>query len=86
MVGAVRSPISRRSVDLPQPDGPMSETNSPWRMVRSTASSAVTEAPVVAKTLPTPLTWTTGAASSAAGSRAWSLVTGAPPPADSGHA
>ena len=28
-VGSTRSPITRRSVDLPQPDGPISETNSP---------------------------------------------------------
>ena len=33
--------MSRSSVDLPQPDGPMSETNSPWRIVRSMPSSAV---------------------------------------------
>ena len=31
-VGSTRSPITRSSVDLPQPDGPISETNSPgWR-------------------------------------------------------
>ena len=34
--------MSRRSVDLPQPDGPMSETNSPAPIVRSIPSSAVT--------------------------------------------
>ena len=37
-----RSAISRSSVDLPQPDGPMSETNSPAATVRSMSSSAVT--------------------------------------------
>ena len=30
-VGSIRSPITRSSVDLPQPDGPISETNSPGR-------------------------------------------------------
>ena len=29
--------MTRSSVDLPQPDGPMSDTNSPWAMVRSMA-------------------------------------------------
>ena len=53
--------MSRSRVDLPQPDGPMSETNSPWRMVRSTDSSAVTAASPVPNTLPTPVASTTGA-------------------------
>ena len=34
--------ISRKSVDLPQPDGPTSATNSPAAMSTLTASSAVT--------------------------------------------
>ena len=42
VVGGVRSVTSRRSVDLPEPDGPISETNSPRAMARSTRSSAWT--------------------------------------------
>ena len=33
--------MMRRSVDLPQPDGPISETNSPFSIVRSIPSSAI---------------------------------------------
>ena len=38
----------RSSVDLPQPDGPISETNSPWAMSRSIPSSAVVTGSVAA--------------------------------------
>ena len=38
--------MSRGSVDLPHPDGPMSETNSPSCTVRSMPVSAVTVAPL----------------------------------------
>ena len=41
-VGAIRSPIRRSIVDLPQPDGPISETNSPASIWRSIPCSAVT--------------------------------------------
>ena len=41
-VGFSRSAITRRNVVLPQPDGPMKETNSPLRIVRSTSDSALT--------------------------------------------
>ena len=41
-VGWIRSPITRSSVDLPQPDGPISETNSPGCDSRSMSCSAVT--------------------------------------------
>src|SRR6476619_1904471 len=44
-VGRRRSPMSRSSVDLPQPDGPMSETNSPCRMSRSMPRRAVSDCP-----------------------------------------
>jgi len=40
--GSTRSPITRRSVDLPHPDGPISETNSPGSSARSMSWSAVT--------------------------------------------
>ena len=50
----------RRSVLLPQPDGPMSETNSPGAMDRSMSSSAVIGPDWVSKTWPTPARWTAG--------------------------
>ena len=37
-----RPPTMLNSVDLPQPDGPMMETNSPGAMVNETSSTAVT--------------------------------------------
>src|SRR5207248_2054936 len=37
-----RSAMTRSRVVLPQPDGPMKETNSPWRTVRSMSASANT--------------------------------------------
>src|SRR3954447_1983428 len=40
-VGWIRSPMIRSSVDLPQPDGPISETNSPGSISRSISCSAV---------------------------------------------
>jgi hypothetical protein len=39
-VGCSRSAMTRRNVVLPQPDGPMKETNSPLPIVRSTLDSA----------------------------------------------
>src|SRR5690348_16849605 len=41
-VGAARPAISRSAVDLPQPDGPTSDTNSPLAMARSSGPSAMT--------------------------------------------
>ena len=41
-VGSVRSPTIRSSVDFPQPDGPIRETNSPASTSRSMPSSATT--------------------------------------------
>jgi hypothetical protein len=41
-VGLSRSAITRRKVVLPQPDGPMKETNSPLWMSRLTSDSACT--------------------------------------------
>ena len=53
--------MTRRSVDLPQPDGPMSDTNSPWAMVRSMAwrATVVSLSPRT-NVLPTPCRLTTG--------------------------
>src|SRR6476659_2235854 len=60
-VGPVRSPMIRSSVDLPQPDGPISETNSPWAMSSEMPSSAVVAGwSPRANTLSTPARWTTG--------------------------
>src|SRR3982751_6561073 len=57
----MRSAMTRRSVLLPQPDGPMSDTNSPRWMDRSMPWSAVvtTSSPRL-KTLSTPARVTTG--------------------------
>ena len=41
------------SVVLPQPDGPMIETNSPWRMSRSTPSTTRIGPLAVGKSTPT---------------------------------
>ena len=54
MVGAVRSPISRSSVDLPQPDGPISDTNSPGADGQVDRLERVTVRGAVPNTLPTP--------------------------------
>src|ERR1041384_5208093 len=40
-VGWIRAPMMRSSVDLPQPDGPISDTNSPGSISRSIPCSAV---------------------------------------------
>src|SRR5437763_6699683 len=40
-VGWIRSPTTRSSVDLPHPDGPISDTNSPGSISRSMPCSAV---------------------------------------------
>ncbi len=50
-VGSLRPAIMRSAVDLPQPDGPSSETNSPGHRSRLKRSSAMTP---LAKVLPTP--------------------------------
>ena len=41
--------MTRSSVDLPQPDGPMSETNSPGAMSRSMPLSATVLAPLAGR-------------------------------------
>src|SRR3989442_15228134 len=49
-VGSLRPAISRNAVDLPQPEGPSTDTNSPGQTSRLSRSSATT--PLV-KVLPT---------------------------------
>src|SRR5688572_23899797 len=52
--------MTRNNVDLPQPDGPMSDTNSPRRIERSMPDSAVvTTTPSRANVLSTPAMRTT---------------------------
>src|SRR5688572_5459324 len=58
-VGSLKPAMMRSAVDLPQPDGPSSERNSPSRTSRSKLSSATTPLP---NTLPTPRSETMGAA------------------------
>src|SRR5262249_36879119 len=57
LVGSASPAMSRSAVDLPQPDGPSSDTNSPARTARSRCASAVTP---LAKVLPTLASATTG--------------------------
>ena len=74
-VGLSRSPISRSRVLLPQPDGPISETNSPGAMVRSMALKASTRsAPDPSNTLPSAM------AATASAVPAWSVIRSPPPP------
>ncbi len=42
LVGALSPAINRSAVDLPQPDGPSSDRNSPLRIVRLIGPSAIT--------------------------------------------
>src|SRR5262249_53945329 len=56
--GALRPAVTRSAVDLPQPEGPSSDTNSPGRTSRSRRSSATIP---LAKVLPTPRNATTAA-------------------------
>src|SRR5438309_631031 len=53
VLGNARRAIKRIIVDLPQPDGPTTATNSPSSMLRSTCSSATTP-PAGPKRLVTP--------------------------------
>src|SRR5690349_21908945 len=73
-VGGVRPPMMWKSVDLPEPEGPMMETNSPGRTARSTPRSAGTS------TLPTRYvlvsSWTRMMAASLIGQRLDGIVSG----------
>src|SRR5215216_1121351 len=53
--------MSRSRVDLPQPEGPISDTNSPGAIARLMSSSAIVRPPELSNVLPTPLTETTAA-------------------------
>src|SRR5688572_10660248 len=58
-VGCSRSAITRRNVVLPQPEGPMKETNSPLLISRLTSVRATTSPSRVEKVRPSPLAETT---------------------------
>src|SRR5262245_3910382 len=58
LVGSLRPAMMRSAVDLPQPDGPSSETSSPRRTSSLSRASATTP---LANVLPTPSSATTGA-------------------------
>src|SRR5438105_7020623 len=71
-VGWIRSPMIRSSVDLPHPDGPISDTNSPGSISRSMPCTAV----VSPKRFVTPLISTTLMAEAPDGRRVdWSVQT-----------
>ncbi|BDZ64380.1 hypothetical protein GCM10025877_13180 [Agromyces mangrovi Wang et al. 2018] len=57
-LGSSRSAMRRMSVDLPQPDGPMRETNSPAATSRSMPWRACTTPDRVSNVLSTPVTRT----------------------------
>src|SRR5713226_2138136 len=55
VVGCSKPAIMRSSVDFPQPDAPIRQTNSPCGIVRSTGASASTSSSPTANRLVTPL-------------------------------
>ena len=61
--------MTRRNVVLPQPDGPMNDTNSPLLIVRSTSDSACTGPSLVWKVSPSLLAETTAGDASLIGYR-----------------
>jgi hypothetical protein len=67
--GSLRPAMMRSAVDLPQPEGPSSDTNSPGQTSRLSRSSATTP---LAKLLPTPLSVTTGAPEAKGEAAEWS--------------
>ena len=79
LVGSLKPAMMRSSVDLPQPDGPSSDTNSPGRTSRLKRSSATTP---LAKVLPTLSRATTvapdvdGGAAESAGTLQYRMVGG----------
>src|SRR6266851_1837390 len=54
VVGCSKPAIMRSSVDFPQPEAPIRQTNSPCGIVRSTGASASTSSSSTAKRLVTP--------------------------------
>src|SRR3984957_6426646 len=57
VVGSSKPAMMRNSVDFPQPDAPIRQTNSPWGTVRSTGASASISSSPTAKRLVTPRTF-----------------------------
>src|ERR1700756_2328573 len=56
VVGSSQPATMRRSVDLPQPEAPIMQTNSPFEIARSTGASASISSSPTAKRLVTPRT------------------------------
>ncbi len=56
VVGSSNPAMIRSSVDLPQPDAPIMQTNSPFEIVTSTGASASTSSSPTVKRLVTPRT------------------------------
>src|SRR5271169_1933921 len=54
VVGSSKPAMTRSSVDFPQPDAPIRQTNSPFGMLRSTGASASISPSPTAKRLVTP--------------------------------
>src|SRR5579863_3119294 len=54
VVGSSKPAMMRSSVDFPQPEAPIMQTNSPFGMARSTGASASTSSSPTAKRLVTP--------------------------------
>src|SRR4029078_12743972 len=82
-VAGSRSPTTRSSVDLPHPDGPMSDTNSPVPTVRSMPSSATVIPARDVNVLSTPWSSTIGGAEGGATDRGgsdWAVHRSAPHP------
>ena len=69
--------MTRRNVVLPQPDGPMNETNSPLLISSVTSESALTGPSLVAKVRPSPCAETTLAAGLVVGTVTGSSVVSA---------
>src|SRR5262245_35087793 len=73
LVGSLKPAMMRSAVDLPQPEGPSSDTNSPGHTSRLRRSSATTP---LAKVLPTPFSATMGDLDGSTGTLQYSLNDG----------
>src|SRR3954464_2612637 len=68
--GSPKTAMMRSRVDLPQPDAPIRQTNSPLAMVRLASASAWIVWSCSLKTLETPLIWIMGISAMIAGTPA----------------
>src|SRR3954453_16101846 len=73
-VARSRSAMTRRRVVLPQPEGPIRDTNWPARTVRSTSESAWTGVPPASDRTDSDLASITGLAGGAGATRAGALA------------